>query len=784
MEKVEEETIAAKSERKGSHGTVTMKKKWVLLLQLLVLMLCVAGLFGKDKTWNMEGAEFSGMQQEDGRFVFSSGAFSLSPGVYKAHLSYETQDDMVNAWNVEAEGSAFDGLLSNACMLYSGLTETNMYFWLLEKTDSLQVKVICDASSGVVIHGTGLEETNLGARCLLVIFLTVFILWDILIFQKGNAFSQNDIKKTAWESEMERRGILFGMIVLVLVSSVPLLTGYEIASADLNGHLQRLEGTKDALLAGQFPVRIHPNWLQGYGYATGVFYCDTFLYIPAFLRMTGFPLGAAYLIYKFLVNAGTVVIACESFGRIFKNRLIGLFAAALYTLNIYRLVTMYLKDHLGQYTAAMFLPLFAYGVWRLLSEDGKQKEYKRIWILLVFSVTGIIQSHILTCEMTAVFSMIIGLVFIKRVLRKETLLETGKAFAGIILLNFWFIIPFLDYMMTQKLIITGEQVYTREIQGRGSLLPQLFGIFALSGPADHDVSSGMQGEIPFTIGAGLLAGLFYYGYLCLTGRVRRQKKDAMRSLGIFSAVLSVLTLFMASVYFPWNRLQGLGGFLAKGISAIQYPTRIYVIAAVFLSILGGCILKLEYDSGRMKSLWLYAGGTLITLFLVTGMYFSGLLSESPFYKIYEENSFGNSYLSGREYLPLGTDESLLKAGRVIASEGISCKDFKKDHAGVELYCENGSAADGYVELPLLYYRGYQAGDRETGERFTVSDGDNHVVRVEVPGGYQGEIYTSFVSPWYWRAAEIVTVIAWCCFLVCCFRGRIRKDTLKNGRSSL
>ena len=198
MEKVEEETIAAKSERKGSHGTVTMKKKWVLLLQLLVLMLCVAGLFGKDKTWNMEGAEFSGMQQEDGRFVFSSGAFSLSPGVYKAHLSYETQDDMVNAWNVEAEGSAFDGLLSNACMLYSGLTETDMYFWLLEKTDSLQVKVICDASSGVVIHGTGLEETNLGARCLLVIFLTVFILWDILIFQKGNAFSQNDIKKTAW----------------------------------------------------------------------------------------------------------------------------------------------------------------------------------------------------------------------------------------------------------------------------------------------------------------------------------------------------------------------------------------------------------------------------------------------------------------------------------------------------------------------------------------------------------------------------------------------------------
>lgn len=760
-------------ERKGSRKTVTMKKRWIWLLQLLVLLLCIAGLFGKDETWNMEGTEFSGLQQEDGRFVFSGGAFSLAPGVYRAHLSYETQDDMINAWNVEAEGASFGGLLSNACMLYSGLTETDMYFWLLEETDSLQVKVICDASSEVAIRGVRLEETNLGARCFLVIFLTFFILWDILLYQKEKAASGSGMEKTSWESEMERRGIFFGMILLILVSSVPLLTGYEIASADLNGHLQRLEGTKDALLAGQFPVRIHPNWLQGYGYATGVFYCDTFLYIPAFLRMMGFPLGAAYLIYKFLVNAGTVVIACESFGRIFKNRLIGLFAAALYTLNIYRLVTMYLKDHLGQYTAAMFLPLFAYGVWRLLSEDGTQREYKRIWIILVLAVTGIIQSHILTCEMTAVFSVVIGIVFIRRVLRKETLLEVGKAFAGIILLNLWFIIPFLDFMTTQKLIITGEQVYTREIQGRGSLLPQLFGIFALSGPADHDVSSGMQGEIPFTIGAGLLVGLFYYGYLCLTGRIREQKKDALRSLGIFSAVFSVLTLFMASVYFPWNKLQGLGGFLAKGISAIQYPTRIYVIAAVFLSLLGGCILKLEYESGRRKSLWFYAGGTLITLFLVTGVYFSGLLSESPFYKIYEENSFGNSYLSGREYLPLGTDESLLKAGRVITSEGLSYRDFKKDHAGTRLYCENNAAADGYVELPLLYYRGYRAVDVDTGEQFAVSDGENHVVRVEVPGGYRGTVYTSFVSPWYWRAAEIVTLIAWCWFLACCFKGRLK-----------
>lgn len=751
-----------------------MKKKWILSLQVVILLLCVAGLFGKDNKWNMEGDAFAGIQQEDGRTVLNSGNIVLRPGVYRASLSYVTQDDMLNAWSVEADGLSFDGLLANACMLYSGLTETDMYFWLLEETDSLRIRVVCDASSEVIIQNAGIAETNLGARLFFTIFLTCFVIWDIVLWRKERSAAGNVPGSFSPESDLERRGILFGMAVLVIVSSIPLFTGYEIASADLNGHLQRLEGTKDALLAGQFPVRIHPNWLQGYGYATGVFYCDTFLYIPAFLRIMGFPLGAAYLIYKFLVNVGTVVIACESFGRIFRSRLIGLFAAALYTLNIYRLVTMYLKDHLGQYTAAMFLPLFVLGAWRLLAEDGKSRDYGKIWILLALSATGIVQSHVLTCEMTAVFSVVTGIVFIKRVIRKETLLEIGKAISGIVLLNLWFLVPFLDFMTTQKLIITGEKVYTRTIQGYGSLLPQLFGVFALSGPGDGDVSAGMQGEIPFTIGIGLLIGLFYYGYLCLIGQIRRQKKGAMKSLGIFSAVLSVLALFMTTVYFPWDRLQGLGGFMEKGVSALQYPTRMYVIAAVFLSLTGGSVLLFEKESGRRKNLWMYAGITLSALLLVTGMFFSGLLANSSFYKIYEENAFGNSYLSGREYLPLGTDESLLKAGRVIYPETVAVQNYKKDYAGIEieLACAEGSGG-GYVELPLLYYRGYRAEDMATGELYTVTDGENHVVRVELPDGYRGTVYISFVSPWYWRAAEAVTAAAWVFFLIYCVRERIR-----------
>ena len=194
-----------------------MKRKWILSLQLMVLLLCIAGLFGKDKTWNMESSAFVSAQQEDGRTAWNSGNISLRPGVYRARLSYATQDDMLNAWSVEADGLSFDGLLANACMLYSGLAETDMYFWLLEDTDSLRIRIVCDESSEVIVRNAAIMETNAGARMLFVIFLTCFVIWDISLYRK------------------EKNGAFFGMAVLVLVSSIPLFTGYEIASADQIG---------------------------------------------------------------------------------------------------------------------------------------------------------------------------------------------------------------------------------------------------------------------------------------------------------------------------------------------------------------------------------------------------------------------------------------------------------------------------------------------------------------------------------------------------------------------
>ncbi len=758
----------------------SMKIKCILAVQAVLLLLCIFGLFGKDGVWHLDGAEFAKKESEEGAssgqeetITLCGKPVSLKAGVYRLELSYETDLDMENAWCVTAEDISFDGILENTCMLYSGEQEADMYIWLTEKTDSLQIQVLCAPEAQMEIHSAWIEETNLGARLFLVLFLTFFILWDIYLYRKANypALTQ------------DKRIVFFGLALAALASSVPLLTGYEIGGADTVYHLLRIEGVKDGLLSGQFPVRIQPGWLQGYGYATGIFYCDTFLYLPAFLRIMGFPVGAAYLIYKFLLNVLTVFLAYWSLEKIFEDRYIALFGSAVYSLNLYRLLSMYLKDHLGQYTAMTFVPVLVYAVWRLLSEDTERAEYKRIWIPLTLSATALVQCHVLTCELAVIFCLITGLVFWKRLLRRESLVQLGKALFWIVGLNLWFLLPFADYMLTQKLNITGSDVYTRTIQGYGSLLPQLFGVFSFAGGSDGDISAGMQGEIPFTVGIVLILSLFHFLYLVLCGSFGEYQDKKRKTLGIFSAVMSVLTLFMATTLFPWDAVHSLGGLAGRLVSALQYPTRLLEAAAVFLTLTGCVCLKIERekagpDKGSRERLSLYIGTVLILSVITTGMFYSSLLNNAGFYKIYEADSMGNAYLSGREYLPEGTKEELLKAGNLAASEGVFWEDFEKDALSVEVRCNNTGEEAGYLELPLLYYKGYQAVNPENREILKVSDGENHVVRVEIPAGYQGKIAVDFVSPWYWRVSELLTLFAWAGFLVSArpdiWRRKVRK----------
>jgi len=65
---------------------------------------------------------------------------SLSPGVYSLKVSYDAGE---NGSKIEVKDNTanFHSLLQNVVSLYSGINEASCQFYLLEKTDNLQVAV-------------------------------------------------------------------------------------------------------------------------------------------------------------------------------------------------------------------------------------------------------------------------------------------------------------------------------------------------------------------------------------------------------------------------------------------------------------------------------------------------------------------------------------------------------------------------------------------------------------------------------------------------------------------
>ena len=97
--------------------------------------------------------------------------------------------------------------------------------------------------------------------------------------------------------------VIVMLLLIVLVTGFPYLkngiSGYD---KDLLYHLLRVEGIKDALLQGKFPVHIYENFFNGYGYGSPLFYPDLFFVIPAILRILGFSPSVTWKLFALLLT--------------------------------------------------------------------------------------------------------------------------------------------------------------------------------------------------------------------------------------------------------------------------------------------------------------------------------------------------------------------------------------------------------------------------------------------------------------------------------------------------
>ena len=540
--------------------------------------------------------------------------------------------------------------------------------------------------------------------------------------------------------------LILCLLGVTLLACGPFLTGGLWHGSDLGYHLRRIENIAMGLAAGQFPVRIQSDWVNGCGYAVGVFYGDVLLYAPALLRLAGVPVSAAYDAYLFGITLCTAAAGYYAGRRLGGGRCACAAGAVLYTLSAYRLCDVTDRAALGEYTALAFLPLVAAGFWRTLRPDRARLPG---WALLVLGLSGVLQSHLLSFEMTVLLLALAALLCARQVFSRAAFGRLAGAAGVFCALNAGFLLPLLDYYLTGKFAIN-QPGGVEPIQANGAALGQLLGL-------PYTLASGQQAELvqgmALTPGPALLLGALAAAGGAAYALARRRDRRAAACLALAAAGAGCLAL--SGNFFPWDALYALGGAAQRLVGSLQFPWRFLGPACLFLALAVGAGLQLA--NPRLRA------GAAAALCLVAAVAAAGQL------RAYTATAAPESYTYGTEepfwqmgcghYLPAEngpTDLNALPSGPVWA-DGITLTAYEKAGTTITFTASNDSEVEAWVRLPLLWYRGYTARGAD-GSAPAVTCGENNLVTVTLAPGQSGSFTVRFTEPWPWRAAEALTAL--------------------------
>lgn len=112
-----------------------------------------------------------------------------------------------------------------------------------------------------------------------------------------------------------------------------------------------------------------------------------------------------------------------------------------------------------------------------------------------------------------------------------------------------------------------------------------------------------------------------------------------------------------------------------------------------------------------------------------------------------------------DYLRYGTERSALWGNLLFKNMQEVSLLSRKGHT-MELYCR-AEDINGYVEVPMLHYKGYRVMD-EYGNQYKIEDRANNVIRFWLQAEFSGKVRIDFAELWYWRAGELISVLAVMC----------------------
>lgn len=462
---------------------------------------------------------------------------------------------------------------------------------------------------------------------------------------------------------------IYNMIVFLFVLSIiiyPLINNQLVYGDDLDYHLLRIQSIAEGIKSGQFPVRVNPIFLDGFGYASSLFYPDLFLYFPAFLILIGASIEVSYKIFLILLIIGCYwsVFFCTK--GITKSYYSSIIAAAIVSLSQYHLIDTYARAALGEIQAFVFIPLIVYGFYNLIFE-----EFDKYWLLFLGFI-GLAFCHIISLFMTGCFSILIIGVFFRHVFlnkHKAVFLVFAAFFVLLCTSCFW--APLLEQFEFSDFLV--QTIQSVNLVNSSVKIPMLFSL-------QHN-ANGRECAFGISIIILLILRIF-----C------KDKNQKQIRLADSFIVLGFSSLLLASEAFPWNLLPKFFGF-------IQFPWRFYIFPTIFFAISIGIIADLLFNN-KLQII-----GTGIIL-CIMGVWAIVVISDSTTQFINIDHiylKYGSTQIGNGEWLPIGFDPVNIRSQ--LAEVNQDSIHFDKNGTNISFSTEE---PNGSINIPLIFYKGYQA----------------------------------------------------------------------------
>lgn len=686
----------------------------------------------------------------------------LRSGAYKFTVIYDSVSDYEGA-NIDNSAGELSFSAENPSILKAsdiilcdGIHEMVSRIWIRPTWGSdkneVKISVSYNGYGKLSIKSIYIEEKRL--------YRIIGCIFAFLLFSVLNFLYLVFCKKDSRFSTVKVRFIVAGLAAITFFPSMTYFADFLNPGHDLNFHLGRIVSLAESLREFQIPHRMQFKMLNGYGYATPLFYGEIFLLLPAVLYDFYVPLQTCYQIFVVVINFATGMISFWCFEKIAGDWRKGLFGAAIYTLSTYRMTDLIVRAAVGEYTAMVFFPLLLYGLWNLYSESGTEHTDFENCLPVVAAVTGIINSHILSCEMLMIFIVPFMLIKYRTTFSKRVLLTLIKSGIWSAMLNLWFVVPFLQSMTMNVRVSDAETI--NFIEKNGIYLSQLFGIFHTA--VGGNVPSGRNQEMPLALGVSFVSGLIIFLFIYVQRERWSLSENKEMKMAKWCLISGMVAVFFSSGLCRWDNLVYINKELARLAGMVEFSWRYLALATLLFTVMMIFLMQVieyRFSASVCRTVMIIIG---VTAACVEGHFMTEWTNVGREEKVLSESDVDLTRFSSSDYLLTGTDREEYKKRDLLCGAGIENAEFYYDKKGrYYLRCDNLNEALSYVDVPVQAYDHYHAYQSDE-EELVVGKGENNRIRITIPGNFQGAICLRYEVPGLWRVCELISFISFCAIL--------------------